>query len=123
MGVRRLRLAAMAAVVVAAIGTTGLAAVGAAAQANLLANPGFETGNLSGWSCSPLDSAATSPVHSGSYALAGAVSGSDDAQCSQSVSVQPSTAYTLSGWVQGPRRRPRGPSSPRLSAPVRPPRA
>jgi hypothetical protein len=91
----------MAAVVVAAIGTTGLAAVGAAAQANLLANPGFETGNLSGWSCSPLDSAATSPVHSGSYALAGAVSGSDDAQCSQSVSVQPSTAYTLSGWVQG----------------------
>jgi hypothetical protein len=101
MGVRRLRLAAMAAVVVAAIGTTGLAAVGAAAQANLLANPGFETGNLSGWSCSPLDSAATSPVHSGSYALAGAVSGSDDAQCSQSVSVQPSTAYTLSGWVQG----------------------
>jgi hypothetical protein len=101
MGVRRLRLAAMAAVVVAAIGTTGLAAVGAAAQANLLANPGFETGNLSGWSCSPLDSAATSPVHSGSYALAGAVSGSDDAQCSQSVSVQPSTAYTLSGWVEG----------------------
>jgi hypothetical protein len=40
-------------------------------------------------------------VHSGSYALAGAVSGSDDAQCTQSVSVQPSTAYTLSGWVQG----------------------
>jgi hypothetical protein len=106
MGVRRSRLAAMAAAVVTAIGVTatgvsGLATAGAAAQANLLANPGLETGNLSGWSCSPLGRVVTSPVHSGSYALAGAVSGADDAQCTQSVSVQPSTAYTLAGWVQG----------------------
>jgi Fibronectin type III domain/Carbohydrate binding domain len=106
MGVRRSRLAAVAAAVVTALGVTatgvsGLATAGAAAQANLLANPGFETGNLSGWSCSPLSRVVTSPVHSGSYALAGAASGSDDAQCTQSVSVQPSTAYTLSGWVQG----------------------
>jgi len=101
---RRSRLAAVAAVaavVLTAVGMSGLAATGAAAQANLLANPGFETGSLSGWSCSPLDSATTSPVHSGSDALAGAVSASDDAQCTQSVSVQPSTAYTLTGWVEG----------------------
>jgi hypothetical protein len=40
-------------------------------------------------------------VHSGSYALAGAVSDTDDAQCTQTVSLQPSTVYTLSGWVEG----------------------
>ncbi|MBV9855602.1 MAG: fibronectin type III domain-containing protein [Streptosporangiaceae bacterium] len=73
----------------------------AMAQTSLLANPGFETGSLSGWSCSPLDTVATSPVHSGSYALAGAASGSDDAQCSQAVPVQPSSSYTLTGWVEG----------------------
>lgn len=78
-----------------------LAAGQAAAQANLLANPGFETPAAAGWTCSPLDTVVTAPVHSGAYALAGAASGSDDAQCSQSVSVQPSTSYTLTGYVQG----------------------
>jgi Fibronectin type III domain/Carbohydrate binding domain len=73
----------------------------AAAQANLLTNPGFETGSLSGWTCSTLDSVVTSPVHSGSHALQGAASSSDDAQCSQTVAVKPSTGYTLSGWVEG----------------------
>jgi hypothetical protein len=78
-----------------------LADAPASAQTNLLANPGFEAGTTAGWTCSSLDSAVTSPVHSGTYALAGAASGSDDAQCSQTVSVQPSTAYTLSGYVEG----------------------
>jgi chitinase len=99
------------AVIAAAAATAGLMALGGPqtaalaqikpAQANLLANPGFEAGNLSGWTCSSLDSVVQSPVHSGSYALAGAASSSDDAQCSQTVSVQPSSAYTLSGWVEG----------------------
>ena len=40
-------------------------------------------------------------MHSGSYALAGAASSSDDAQCSQEVSVQPSSSYSLSGYVEG----------------------
>jgi hypothetical protein len=80
----------------------GTAAAGpAAAAANLLANPGFETGTLSGWTCSATDHVTTSPVHSGSAALAGAASAGDDAQCTQTVSVQPSSAYTLTGWVQG----------------------
>jgi hypothetical protein len=72
-----------------------------AATSNLLANPGFETGTTAGWTCSTLDNVVSVPVHSGSYALAGAVSSSDYAQCSQTVSVQPSTSYTLSGYVMG----------------------
>ena len=71
------------------------------AQTNLLANPGFEAGTTAGWTCSALDTVVASPVHSGSHALAGAASSSDDAQCSQAVSVQPSTSYTLTGFVQG----------------------
>jgi hypothetical protein len=94
-------------IVAAAVGLLAAAAVPllaagpAAAATNLLANPGFETGTTAGWSCSPLDTAVTSPVHSGTYALAGAASNSDDAQCSQAVSVQPSTSYTLTGDVEG----------------------
>ena len=82
----------------------GLAALApaASAQANLLTNGDFAAGSTSGWTCSSGDTVVTSPVYSGSsYALAGTPSGSDDAQCSQVVSVQPSSSYALSGWVQG----------------------
>ncbi|HET9137956.1 glycoside hydrolase family 18 protein [Actinophytocola sp.] len=71
-----------------------------AAAANLLANPGFEAGSLSGWTCSG-GSVVSSPVRSGSFALAGAASSSDTAQCSQTVSVLPSTTYSVSAWVRG----------------------
>jgi chitinase len=77
-------------------------ALSASAQANLLTNGNFASGSTAGWTCSPADSVVTSPVYSGSwYALAGTPAGSDDAQCSQVVSVQPSSSYTLAGWVQG----------------------
>jgi fibronectin type III domain protein/carbohydrate binding protein with CBM4/9 domain len=90
----------------AAVLTTGALALTASvmpasAATNLLANPGFETGTLSGWSCSTIDSVTASPVHSGTHALQGAANNSDDAQCTQAVSVQPSSSYTLSGWVEG----------------------
>lgn len=79
-----------------------LAVPSPAQAANLLTNPGFESGTLSGWSCSGgLGSVVTSPVRSGTRALAGAANASDHAQCSQTVAVQPGTAYTLSGWVRG----------------------
>ena len=83
-------------------GAAVLATTASAASANLLTNPGFEDGNLTGWTCDAgTGSVVTSPVHSGTYALAGAATNSDDAQCTQTVSVQPSTAYTLSGYVEG----------------------
>ena len=73
-----------------------------ARAANLLTNPGFETGTLAGWSCTGgLGSVVSSPVHSGSKALAGAANNADNAKCTQTVAVQPNTAYTLSAWVRG----------------------
>nr|WP_202425487.1 carbohydrate binding domain-containing protein [Streptomyces sp. HUCO-GS316] len=87
----------------AALALAGAVALpGTAQAANVLANSGFESGSLSPWSCTGnLGSVVSSPVHGGSKALAGAVSSSDNAKCSQTVSVRPNTAYTLSGWVRG----------------------
>jgi chitinase len=98
------RSTALAAATALVAGTVALAAglTGAsAASTNLLTNGDFETGNLTGWSCSTLDSVVTSPVHGGSHALQGAANSSDDAQCTQTVAVQPNTSYTLSAYVQG----------------------
>ncbi len=79
----------------------GVPVPAAAAQANLLANGSF-AGSTAGWTCSSGDTVVTSPVYSGSgYSLAGTPAGSDDAQCSQVVSVQPDSSYTLAGWVEG----------------------
>jgi chitinase len=99
------RLAATTRVLTAAAGAAVLTVAGVeaalpAAAANLLANPGFEAGSLSGWSCSG-GSVVGSPVHGGAFALAGAVSTSDTAQCAQTVPVRPNTAYTLTAWVRG----------------------
>ncbi|WP_367319647.1 carbohydrate binding domain-containing protein [Streptomyces sp. HUAS ZL42] len=94
--------------ILALLGSAALALAGAIAlpgtaqAANILSNPGFESGGLSPWSCTGnLGSVVSSPVHGGAKALAGAASSSDNAKCSQTVSVQPNTAYTLSGWVRG----------------------
>ncbi|GCE22270.1 chitinase [Dictyobacter kobayashii] len=72
-----------------------------AAGGNLVANPGFETGDLSGWSCDAGDTVVGSPVHSGAHALQINPSNATTGQCSQTISVQPNAAYTLSAYVDG----------------------
>jgi chitinase len=72
------------------------------AATNLVSNGTFETGTLSGWSCSAGTGAAVSgSAHGGTWALQGTPTSNDIARCSQSISVQPSSTYTLSAWVKG----------------------
>ena len=98
---RRLSLLA-ACLLVLGLGVAAVAPAASAASANLLSNGDFATGTTSGWTCSSGDTVVTSPVYSGSaYALAGTPTDSDYAQCSQVVSVQPSSSYSLTGWVEG----------------------
>jgi chitinase len=96
----RLRLISL--LVLPALALLGLAAPAASAQSSLLTNGDFASGNTAGWTCSSGDTVVTSPVYSGAaYALAGTPTSSDYARCSQVVSVQPSSSYTLTGWVEG----------------------
>jgi chitinase len=100
---RRLTPLIVAALTVLGTGAAWAAAPAASAQTtNLLTNGDFAAGSTAGWTCSSGDTVVTSPVYDGaSYALAGTPSNSDDAQCSQVVSVQPDSSYTLTGWVEG----------------------
>lgn len=80
----------------------GLAGGADAADTNLLADPGLESGALGAWTCTGGTAAVVdSPVHSGSHALRGTPGNSTTAQCSQTVAVRPNTRYALSAWVQG----------------------
>jgi chitinase len=100
---RFLPLSLIAPLALVALGlAAGPAAASPAAAANLLANGSFATGSTAGWTCSAGDTVVTSPVAPGSsFALSGTPTGSDDAQCSQVVSVQPSSSYALTGQVEG----------------------
>src|SRR5436190_1931789 len=80
--------------------TPAEAAAGVTAATNTIANPGFESG-LAGWSCTSVSSAVTGHAHAGTMALQGAANNSDNAQCTQNVTVTPNTRYTLSAWVNG----------------------
>lgn len=97
---RRVRLVCL--LTVPALAVLWLTATSASAQTNLLTNGNFGTGSTAGWTCSSGDTVVTSPVSPGStFALAGTPTNSDDAQCSQAVSVQPNSSYTLTGLVEG----------------------
>ncbi|HEX6526985.1 MAG TPA: glycosyl hydrolase family 18 protein [Streptosporangiaceae bacterium] len=101
---RRLRLVRLLvpAGLLAAGLAVGFTAPAASAQANLLTNGDFATGSTAGWTCSSGDTVVSSPVSPGSsHSLAGTPTSSDDAQCSQVVSVQPNSSYTLTGLAQG----------------------
>ena len=94
----RLGLAVAAA---GALSIAGLSGTAQAADVNNAKNAGFESG-LGGWSCSAGSGATvSSPVHGGTAALKATPSGSDTAQCAQTVAVKPNSTYTLSAWVQG----------------------
>lgn len=94
-------LAAVTAAVLAAGALVASAQTARAADTELARNGGFEAA-LDGWSCTAgSGTVVASPVHSGAKALKATPAGSDNAQCSQTVSVKPDSTYTLSSWVQG----------------------
>ncbi|WP_430383071.1 chitinase [Streptomyces sp. P10-4] len=92
-------LAALTAALLAVPGITALSSAARAADADVATNGGFESG-LTGWTCTA-GTTVNAPVHSGSSALQATPSGSDNARCSQTVTVQPNAQYTLSGYVRG----------------------
>lgn len=94
-------LAATASTALAAGVAAVLGGTAGAADANLVTNPGFE-GGLTGWSCDPRTATVVpTPVHTGTHALSGTATSSDDAQCTETVAVQPNSTYTLTDFVQG----------------------
>lgn len=94
-------LAVFSAALLAAGGLVASAPPAGAADADLARNGGFEAG-LDGWSCTGGSGAVVStPVHGGTSALKATPAGSDNAKCSQTVTVKPDSTYTLSAWVQG----------------------
>lgn len=76
-------------------------AQGASGQ-NLVSNPGFETGDFTGWSLSGITSNTgvdNSTVHSGSLAAyLGQVGGTGD--LFQTLATTPGTTYTFSFWLE-----------------------
>ncbi|MEV6287267.1 glycosyl hydrolase family 18 protein [Kribbella sp. NPDC051770] len=95
-------LAAITSAVLLALGGLTLVQGTSSAATNLVTNGTFETGSLAGWSCSAGTGAAVSGnARTGTYALQGTPTSGDTARCSQTVSVRPSSTYTLSAWVKG----------------------
>jgi chitinase len=91
----------LTALLLAVPGITALSSAARAADADLAVNGGFESG-LSAWTCTAgSGTTVNSPVHSGASALQATPAGSDNAQCAQTVTVKPSSQYTLSGYVRG----------------------
>ncbi|WP_030158798.1 chitinase [Glycomyces sp. NRRL B-16210] len=96
---RRLRSIALMVAAAAAL-VVGFLVATPAQAANLLADPGFESGTTAPWTCESAQ-VVGSPVRSGSGALQSAGGDSSTGRCALTVAVQPSSAYTLSAWVQG----------------------
>lgn len=67
---------------------------------NEIKNPGFETGSLSGWTCTGHIALDTNNAHGGHYALAISAGTNTPGTCSQTVPVRPHTEYTFSGHVK-----------------------
>ncbi|MEV4424709.1 glycoside hydrolase family 18 protein [Streptomyces sp. NPDC049602] len=98
---RRRLAGALALAVGSGLVLVGGAGTAQAADVNVAKNAGFENG-LTNWSCSAGSGAAvSSPVRTGAGALRATPAGLDNARCVQTVTVKPSSTYTLSAWVQG----------------------
>ncbi|MBN1170946.1 MAG: carbohydrate binding domain-containing protein, partial [Micromonosporaceae bacterium] len=97
---RSLRSVLIGSAVALAVGATAFGVWPAQAATGAITNPGFESG-LAGWSCAATASSGTGHARSGSQSLIGAVTTSDHAKCTQTVSVSPNTTYTLSAHVNG----------------------
>ena len=79
----------------------GLLSIPMAANATPITNGGFETGNLSGWSCVGADDCfAGAVVHSGSFGFVG-WDNDGFATLSQSTGTIVGASYTFSFWSRG----------------------
>ena len=74
-------------------------------SANLIVNPGFETGDFTGWTVSPAASLSSIAVvsgnaHSGTYAASFGATGVELDVISQTIATTPGTRYNLSFWLE-----------------------
>jgi hypothetical protein len=83
-----------------------LVATGRLVSANLIVNPGFETGDFTGWTTTPAASGSSFVVvpgnsHSGTYAVSFGAQGPplDLDTISQTFATTPGTRYNLSFWL------------------------
>jgi hypothetical protein len=74
---------------------------GTTSSGGSLVNGNFETGSLSPWTCQSGDSAQSTTVYAGKYALEEEPTSSTTGECDQAVTLQPNTSYTLTGEVEG----------------------
>jgi hypothetical protein len=82
-----------------------VAATSQLVSANLIVNPGFETGDFTGWTVSPAVSLSSlavvaSSAHSGTYTVSFGASGVDLDVISQSIATTQGTLYELSFWLE-----------------------
>jgi hypothetical protein len=66
-----------------------------------IVNGGLETGALAPWTCQSGGAVVAAPAHSGTHALQAAATSGQTGECTQSVTLAPNHAYTLTAWVQG----------------------
>lgn len=74
---------------------------GPGGDSGALVNGGLESGSLAPWTCESGGAVVTTPVHGGAYALKASPTSAQSGECTQTLTLAPHTAYTLSGWVQG----------------------